>query len=82
MGLLRDCGDRAGTKNVPGVSAFTSLNSQSFQGCFAFLLYLLLYRFFYHSHYQPCIIDINLTFVLNPIVNLSFELAFPPCTSS
>lgn len=31
MGLLRDCGDRAGTKNVPGVSAFTftSLNSES-----------------------------------------------------
>ncbi|KOS44189.1 hypothetical protein ACN38_g4915 [Penicillium nordicum] len=38
MGLLRDggdggdcddCGDRAGDQNVPGVSAFTSLNSES-----------------------------------------------------
>lgn len=52
------------------------------KACFAFLLYLLLYRFFYHSRYQAWNIDINLIFVLNPIVKLSFEFALPPCTSS
>lgn len=49
---------------------------------FALLLYLLLYRFFYHSHNQARTIDLNLIFVLIPIVKLSFEFAFPPCTSS